>query len=308
MLAALAGNALIAIAKFVAASLTGSAAMFSEAVHSLVDTGNQWLLLYGMKRARKPADETHPFGYGMERYFWTFVVAILVFALGAGLSIYEGITHLAHPHPIENPTVSYVVLGVAFVFEAVAWVIAFKAFNGTRGDLGILQAVRESKDPTVFTVLFEDSAAMLGLLVAFLGIYLGRLLDAPYLDGVASIVIGLILAGTAVILAYESKGLLIGEAAHPRVVAGIRELVSRDPRIERSHEVMTMHLGPQDVLLNLGLDFNDALSASEVEAVIADMDQRIRAAHPEVTRIFIEAKDVAAAKAAQERREAQGLE
>ncbi len=289
--AALAGNLMIAVAKFAAATITGSSAMFSEAVHSVVDTGNQWLLLYGMKQARKPPDARHPFGYGMELYFWTFVVAVLVFALGAGLSIYEGVQHLLHPHRLENPTINYMVLAFAMVFEGAAWTVAFRAFNRSRRGRSLLQAVRQSKDPTLFTVLFEDSAAMLGLMIAFVGIYLSRALELPWLDGAASILIGLILAGTAMLLAYESKGLLIGEAADTEVLNGIRRLVAEDPGIVSANEILTMHLGPRDVLLNLSLDFKDHLSAAQVENVVSAMEQRIKRAHPEVKRIFIEAQD-----------------
>jgi len=303
VLAALGGNLIIAVAKFFAAAYTGSAAMFSEAVHSLVDTGNQWLLLYGMKRAKRPADATHPFGYGMELYFWTFVVAVLVFALGAGLSIYEGVTHILHPNKLEDPTINYVVLGVAMVFGGAAWMVAYRAFSCNRGDMGLLAAVRHSKVPTVFTVLFEDSAAMLGLITAFLGIYFSRALDIPWLDGAASVMIVVILAVTAMLLAYESKGLLIGEAAGPEVVSGIRDLVHADSRIDNANEVLTMHLGPQDVLLNLSLDFAGHLTSDDVESAITNLEARIKEAHPEVTRVFIEAQNRAdsARVAAEER-------
>ncbi len=291
VLAALAGNSLIAVAKFIAAAITGSAAMFSEAVHSLVDTGNQLLLLYGMRRARRPADDTHPFGYGMELYFWSFVVAVLVFALGAGLSIYEGVHQLADPRPLTDPTVNYIVLGVAFLFETGAWLVALREFNRSRGDTSIFQAVRASKDPALFAVLFEDSAAMLGLLVAFFGILLAHRFHLIWMDGAASIFIGLILTVAAVLMARESKGLLIGESAHPEVVAGIHRVADADPHICRVGRVLTMHLGPEDVLLNLSLDFEDHLSAAEVEDTVADLSHRIRKAHPAITRVFIEAQD-----------------
>jgi cation diffusion facilitator family transporter len=288
--AALLGNTLIAGIKFAAAAFTGSSAMFSEAIHSVVDTGNQLLLLLGIRRSRQPADAMHPFGYGMELYFWTFVVAILVFAVGAGLSTYEGVDKLLHPKPVTNVTVNYVVLGIAMVFEAGAWWIAFREFTVAKGALGYFAAIRRSKDPTIFTVLFEDSAAMLGLVAAFVGIALGEALDIPALDGVASIVIGAILAATAVLLAYETKGLLIGEGAHPEVVRGIRAIVSEQPGIKRVNELLTMHLGPWDVLLNLSLDFEDEFSASQVEDAVSRMEKRIKSAFPEVSRVFIEAQ------------------
>ena len=289
--AALAGNSLIAVTKFAAAAYTGSSAMLSEAIHSVVDTGNQGLLLYGLKRSAQPADARHPFGYGMEMYFWTFVVAILIFAVGAGVSIYEGIQKLLHPHPVTNVVINYIVLGAAMVFEAVAWIIAYKEFNKSRGKMGFVRAIRTSKDPTLFTVLFEDTAAMLGLIVAFVGIALGQLLGLPFLDGAASVVIGLILAATAAVLAYECKGLLIGEAAGPEVVASIHDMAGATPGIGRVNELRTMHLGPQDILLNISLDFTDELSSAQVEETISTLEERIKSAHPDVKRIFIEAQN-----------------
>lgn len=301
--AALTGNSLIAATKFGAAAITGSSAMLSEAIHSVVDTGNQVLLLYGLKRAGRPADQSHPFGYGMELYFWTFVVAILIFAVGAGISFYEGIVKLIEPHPLHDPYVNYIVLAIAMAFEAAAWWVAYGEFRRSKGRLGFLAAVHHSKDPTVFTVLFEDSAAMLGLLAAFVGILLGDLLHLPALDGVASIVIGLILGGTAVLLAYESKGLLIGEGARPAVIAGIRRIVSGKSGIERVNELLTMHLGPRDVLLTLSLDFDDRMSAGQVERAISEMESEIKAAYPEVTRVFIEAQSWRAHKRSAARRQ-----
>tara|TARA_B100000315_G_scaffold260653_1_gene323734 strand:- start:3520 stop:4494 length:975 start_codon:yes stop_codon:yes gene_type:complete len=291
--AALGGNMLIAITKFGASFMTGSSAMLSEAVHSLVDTGNQALLLYGIKRSGRPADEKHPFGYGMELYFWTFVVAILIFGLGAGVSIFEGIKKVQHPEVVTDTFVNYIVLGVALVFEAVAWFIAYREFAGSQGKRGIIQTVRDSKDPTVFTVLFEDSAAMLGLLVAFAGIWLAEYLDMPVLDGVASIVIGVILAMTASLLAYESKGLLVGEGADREVVSAIRDIVNQESGIISINETLTMHMGPEDVLLNLSIDFSDNLSSPEVEATISQLESKIKSEYPQIQRIFIEAQSIA---------------
>ncbi|MDJ0949294.1 MAG: cation diffusion facilitator family transporter [Alphaproteobacteria bacterium] len=288
--AALVGNSLIAITKFFAAAWTGSSAMLSEGIHSLVDTGNQMLLLHGLARSKRKADSQHPFGYGMELYFWTFVVAILIFAVGAGVSFYEGVIKLLEPHPITDPHINYIVLALAMVFEAVAWWIAFGEFRRSKGRLSYLQAVRVSKDPTVFTVLFEDTAAMLGLIVAFVAIALGEALGLPWLDGAGSIGIGVILAVTAMVLAYESKGLLIGEGARPAVIAGIRKIVEDQPGVSRVNELLTMHLGPQDILLNISLDFSNGLSSAEVEQAITDMERAIRASQPEVKRVFIEAQ------------------
>lgn len=288
--AALAGNALIAITKFAAAASTGSSAMFSEAIHSIVDTGNQGLLLYGIKRAKRPADRSHPFGYGMELYFWTFVVAILIFGLGAGISVYEGISKIQHPHPVTDPTINYYVLGFAMIFEGAAWYIAFKEFNKSKGSLGMITAVRRSKDPTIFTVLFEDTAAIIGLGVAMVGIFLSDYLELPFLDGVASIIIGIILATTAALLAYECKGLLTGEAASDTVVSGIKWIIGENPYILHVNEVLTLHLGPNDVLLTVSLDFKDNLSSRQVEEAISSFETRIKEKFPEVTRVFIEAQ------------------
>jgi cation diffusion facilitator family transporter len=302
IVAALLGNLAIAAAKFGAWGVTGSSAMLSEAIHSLVDTGNQWLLLYGLRRARRAPDEEHPFGYGMELYFWTFVVAIMVFAVGAGVAFYEGIAKIRAPHPITDAYVNYAILGVAIFIEAVPFTIALRAFLTRKGNRSLLAAIRRSKDPTVFTVLFEDSAAMMGLVVAIVGIALAEHLDLPVLDGVASILISLILAGTATALAYESKGLLIGEAVFPETKAAIQALLQSDPRIAVTNEILTMHLGPNDVLLNLSVDFRDALSSAEVEAAISELESTIKAKFPVVRRVFIEAQSWAAHRRAQTQR------
>jgi cation diffusion facilitator family transporter len=288
--AALAGNALVAVTKFAGAAYTGSSAMFSEAVHSVVDTGNQALLLFGMHRAARPADKAHPFGYGKEVYFWAFVVAILIFALGAGISLYEGITKLRDPHPITNVHINYLILGFAMLFEAGAWLVAFREFRRTKGRTGYLAAIRDSKDPTVFTVLFEDSAAMLGLVIAFAGIAIGQWTGNPMYDALASIGIGAVLAVTAMVLAYECKGLLIGEAASPAVVAGITEIATASEGTLRINEIRTLHFGPEDVLVTLSLDFADSLGSVEVEAEISAMEQRIKERFPEVSQVFIEAQ------------------
>lgn len=286
--AALIGNGLITIIKFIAATITGSSAMLSEGIHSLVDTGNQSLLLYGMKRADRPADDRHPFGYGVELYFWAFVVAILIFAVGAGVSIYEGIQKIIHPHPISNPIVNYIVLGLAFIFEATAWFIAFKEFSSRKGKYGWFEAVRKSKDPSVFTVLFEDTAAMLGLIVAFIGIFTAQMTGLAWLDGAASLMIGLILAGTAALLAYETKGLIIGEATHPEITEAIRNLIEVTPTIHALNEIRTLHRGPEDVLLAISVDFENDLPAGKVENTIWALEQAIKQQFPLIGKIFIE--------------------
>ena len=288
--AALAGNGMIALTKFFASAYTGSSAMFSEAIHSVVDTGNQILLLYGIKRSERPADKTHPFGYGMEVYFWSFVVAILLFGLGSGVSIYEGISKIQNPHPVTNPFVNYIVICFAIIFETIAFSVAYRELRKTKGSQSLIKAIRTSKDPTIFTVLFEDFAALLGLMVAGLAIYLGEVLNLPILDGIASVIIGLILALTASLLAFECKGLLCGEAANDQIVAGIEDIVKGETDVLYINEILTMHLGPQDILLNISLDFKDAMSSGNVETTISELETSIKSKFPEIKRVFIEAQ------------------
>ena len=290
IIAALIGNALISITKFVAASITGSSAMMSEGIHSLVDTGNQVLLLYGLKRAAKPPDADFPFGYGKEIYFWSFIVAILIFALGGGISIYEGIGHIQHPEPISNPMVNYIVLGLAMIFEGAAWYFAFREFNRVKGRWGYLEAIQRAKDPSIFVVLFEDSAAMLGLMVAFIGVLLTQTTGILVFDGIASVIIGLILVGTAVWLAHETKGLLIGESANQSVIRGIRDTLEAKSNIEHVNEVLTMHMGPDFILANISVDFADAISARQVETDIAAIDRTIKQKYPQIKLVFLEAE------------------
>lgn len=288
--AALAGNTLIAISKFIAAFITGSSAMLSEGIHSLVDTGNQGLLLYGMRQAKKPADEFFPFGHGKEIYFWSFVVAILIFAVGAGVSFYEGLHQLLDPKPITSPEINYIVLALAIVFEGGAWFMAFKEFNRVRGRRGYIEAIQRAKDPSLFVVLFEDSAALLGLVIALVAIFISDQTGWLIADGFASILIGFILAGTAIWLAYETKGLLIGEAANPRVVQGIRALINKLEGVTHTNEVLTMHMGPDFILVNISLDFIDQLGVGEIEKKIANLDRAIKQSYPEVKRVFVEAE------------------
>lgn len=288
--AALAGNSAIAITKIAAASYTGSSAMLSESIHSIVDTGNQALLLYGMRRAGRPADELHPFGYGREIYFWAFVVAILIFAVGAGVSVYEGIHKVQHPTPIRNVGINYIVLSIAMVFEGGAWWIAFRAFDSTRGKRSLLAAVLDSKDPSIFTVLLEDTAAMLGLLIAFVGIALGQALGIPELDGCASIAIGCILAGAAILLARETKGLLIGEGADPAVIEEIKRVLGTQSAIERVNEILSMHQGPDDILVNVSVEFRDGLEIGAIERHTSAIEREIKARIPGARRVFIEAQ------------------
>jgi cation diffusion facilitator family transporter len=286
--AAMIGNGLIAIAKFVGASITGSAAMLSEGIHSLVDTGNQGLLLYGIARSKRPADEKHPFGYASEIYFWAFIVAILIFSIGSGISIYHGVEKTLHPHPVSDPTINYIILILAMIFEGAAWWIAFKEFSTARGKKSLFEAVKDSKDPTIFTVLFEDTAAMLGLFVALIGIWISVTFSLPVVDGIASIIIGVILAGTALLLALETKGLLIGEAAAPEIVDDIKKIVSEHKTIIALNEIRTLHRGPNDVLLALSVDYRDDVLAGDVEGTNTLIEIAIKKKYPVVKRLFIE--------------------
>jgi cation diffusion facilitator family transporter len=285
-------NLAIALTKFIAAAFTGSSAMLSEGLHSLVDTGNGGLLLLGIRKSQKPADLRHPFGHGKELYFWTLIVAILIFAVGGGVSAYEGILHLLHPRPLENPLWNYIVLGLAIVFEGTSLLIAYKQFRSLQGDKSTLAAIHSSKDPTTFTVLFEDSAALLGLLVALLGVFLSHHFRTPVFDGAASIGIGLILAVVAVLLAYESKGLLVGEGANPDMLASICQLATADSVVENIQNPLTMYVGPHTVLLTMNVQFRRGLSSSDLVAAVERLEQAIRHAHPDIKHIFVEAASI----------------
>jgi cation diffusion facilitator family transporter len=288
--AALAGNSLIAVTKFVAASVSGSAAMFSEGIHSLVDTGNQVLLLYGLKRAEKPPDAQFPFGHGKEVYFWSFVVAILIFGLGAGASLYQGWHHLHDPVPMSNLGLSYVVLVIAIVFEGAALAVAFREFNKRRGELSVLEAVRMGKDPSLFVVVFEDSAALLGLLVALGGLLAYQLTGDPVFDALASMAIGVILGLTAAWLAFESKSLLIGESASADIVAAIQRIADAPDQVLTTNEVATLHMGPDHVIVTVSLDFVDGIDSSVLESTVTRLNRDIRAVDPSIRRVFIEAE------------------
>jgi cation diffusion facilitator family transporter len=292
VLIALGCNFAIAVSKFVAASITGSSAMLSEAIHSLVDTSNQGLLYHGIKRSRRPADATHPFGYGKEIYFWSFVVAVLLFSLGSGVAIYEGVNKLMHPHPISNVEINYAVLGVAIVLESFSTWQAVSAFNSVRQGERAITAIRSSKDTALFTVLLEDIAALAGLFAALTGIAAAHLLGLEWADGAASIVIGLILGSVAAFLAIEIKSLLVGEAASTTVQKSVRELLDteggRIGPVRRINEIRTMQLGPSDVIVAASVDMEDTASAADVEAANARLDKAIKQRHPEVRYLFIE--------------------
>jgi len=295
VVAAVIANLIIAIIKFIAAAITGSSAMISEGIHSLVDTGNGLLLLFGMRRAARPADEGHPFGHGKALYFWSLVVAVSIFGIGGGMSLYEGVSHIRHVAPggeLGDPTVAYIVLAISFLVEGVSFTVAIRQFWKAKGSRGPWQFVRESKDPSLYTVVLEDSAAMLGLVFAFLGIFFGHLLGNPYLDGIASIAIGLLLMSVAFILAFETKGLLLGEGATPEVLADIRRIVEADERVERAGDILTMYMGPNDLLVNLGVNFKRGTRAEEMHESIRAIELGIAAAHPECIRVYIEAESL----------------
>jgi cation diffusion facilitator family transporter len=285
--AALAGNLAIAATKFVAFALTGSSAMLTEAIHSSVDTGNQGLLLLGLARARKPPSQTHPFGYGMEVYFWAFVVALLIFALGGAFSIYEGVLKILQPEPIERAWINFLVIGLAVLFEGGSFLVAWKEFSVLRKGAPFFRAIRRSKDPSVFAVLLEDGAALAGLAIAALGVAGSAVLGIPWADGAASVAIGVLLVLVAIFLANETRSLLTGESASPRIVEAVREMLAADPRVDSVAEVLSMHLGPQEILLGVTLDFHDDLTAGEIEEAADDFALRIRTIDPRITRVFV---------------------
>jgi cation diffusion facilitator family transporter len=289
---ALAANVGIAIAKYVVAALSGSSALLAEAIHSTADTGNELLLLLGQHRARKPADARHPFGHGKEVYFWSLMVAVMLFAFGGGMSIFEGIHHLEAPRELGDPLYSYVVLAVAFVFEGTSLGIAMRPLLRRRGGRSLFGTWRASKDPSVFTVTAEDSAALVGLVLAFAGVLLSHLLDAPIFDALASLGIGALLVGVATVLGWENRGLIVGEAANSPLVEDLRRIIERDEGVCRTGDLLTMQLGPSDVLLDADVEFDADLSGDELRAAIVRVEEAIRAAHPEVSRIFLEARSL----------------
>lgn len=294
--AALAGNLAVAAAKFVAAALTLSAAMLSEAVHSLVDTINELMLLYGIARSTRPADESHPLGYAREVYFWSFVVSLSIFTLGAGVSGYEGVHRLQNPGPIEHPTAVFVVLFVSLLFEGGSWIVGIRAFRAGNAHMDLWQAFRRSKDPPAFIVVFEDSAAILGLLAAAVGTAATLLTGDSRYDGIASLIIALILAGVGALIAQESKALLIGERADPKLAGAIIELAAKMPGVCKANSIVTVQLAPQNIVATLSLDFFDYMRAPDIEQSVSDMETKIRAQFPQVSALFVKPQSVAAAE------------
>ncbi|WP_303309895.1 cation diffusion facilitator family transporter [Hymenobacter sp. BT730] len=288
----IAANIAIAVSKFVASYITGSSAMLSEGIHSLVDSGNGLLLMHGIRQSQKPADARHPFGRSQELYFWSLIVAILIFAIGGGMSFYEGVKHIEHPEPLQDPMWNYIVLGLSVLFEGVAAYLALKALFDSAENSTFWQMLRTSKDPSVFALVLENLAALVGLLVALVGVFLGHQLDNPYLDGAASIVIGVLLMLVAIFLVVRTKRLLVGEGVDPTIIQSLQNIAQADPAVENIRPPLTLYLGPADVVLALDVDFRDELTAVEVEQTIDRLQEAIRAKHPEFKRIFIEAKNI----------------
>jgi cation diffusion facilitator family transporter len=291
---ALLANLGIAISKFVAAAITGSSAMLTEGVHSVVDCTNQLLLMWGRHAAKRPPDRLHPFGYGRELYFWSFVVAVLVFSLGAGVSIYEGVLHIAHPEPAVSRVVAYGVLLIAFLLEGWSTLEAYRDFREAKGDLGWFEAIRRSKDPPAFIVLLENGAAMAGIIAAAIGLMLSQITADPFFDGAASVVIGVILGFTAALLAYESKGLLIGEAADPELVQDLRKLAGEIPGVVGVGYVLTVHSSPDQVTVMMNVDFENSIPADEVERIVCAIEQDAQERWPHIRRLFVRPMEGAA--------------
>jgi cation diffusion facilitator family transporter len=284
--AALSGNLAIAVTKFAAALLTGSSAMLTEAIHSGVDTGNQGLLLLGLARANRPPSQSHPFGYGMELYFWSFVVALMIFALGGAVSVYQGVHKILRPEPIDRAWINFAVIGLSALFEGGSFVVAWREFKTLRGEVPFFRALKGSKDPSIFAVLLEDGAALLGLCLAALGVA-GSVAGLAWADGAASVAIGVLLVFIAGFLANETRSLLTGEAAAPRIVENVRQALARDARVESVTEVLSMHLGPREILLGVTLDFQDRLTAGEIEDAADDFATLIQGVDPRITRVFV---------------------
>ena len=285
---AIAANVAIAVTKFVVAGITGSSAMLSEGIHSAVDTFNGILLLVGLRLSQRPATETHPFGHGKELYFWSLIVAVVIFGLGGGMSMLEGIQHIRHPEPMRDPKWNYVVLGLATLFEGGSFALALRQFFRASGDQPFWNALHRSKDPTTYTVLAEDSAALAGLLIAAIGIYLSHRLGIPELDGAASVVIGMLLAGVAVVLVSQSRSLLIGEGVRPETARDIRRLALAQTSVRQVGRVLSMYIGPDDVLVTVDLDFNEGTATGSAAATIAVIQRQVRERYPMIKRLFIE--------------------
>ena len=299
VIAAVLANIAIGVVKFIAAFISGSSAMLSEGIHSIVDSGNGLLILFGMKRAERKADLAHPFGYSHELYFWTLVVAVMIFALGGGVSIYEGIHRIASITPettLGDPTLNYIIIGISAIIEGISLSVALREFNAARGNTKPLQFIKDAKDPSLFTVVFEDSAAELGLLFAFLGTLLGHLTGNPYFDGIASVLIGAVLASVAIILLRETKGLLIGEGLTADELRSVEGIVEGSPYVEECGRILSLYLGPHDLLMAIDATFIDEADQSDIETAIDAIERDIVAQFPQTTRIFIEPENLNATR------------
>lgn len=287
--AAVVANLGIALAKFLAAAVTGSAAMMAEGIHSAVDTGNELLLLIGEQRSAKAADAKHPFGYGKSIYFWALVVALSVFSLGGGLSINHGVHGLLDPQPLHDPFWSYLVLAVAFLFEGYSWNVSRLSLNTYRkAGTSLWQAVRASKDAAVFTVFIEDSAALLGVLLAAAGISLAQWTGEPRWDPAASVVIGLLLIGAAFTLARETGALLVGESMGADASARLRQVINADPAIDSVGRLASMQLGPSDILLTAAVQFKRGMTIDQVERAIERLERTVHAHNPSIHTMYFE--------------------
>lgn len=295
VIAAIAANVLIAVVKFVAAAFSGSSAMVSEGIHSLVDSGNGLFLLHGMKRSARSADGTHPYGYGKEMYFWSLVVAVMIFALGGGFSIYEGVNHLLEADPtapLGDPTMNYIVLALSFLIEGSSLLVGLRQFNAARGSKGIVRFIREAKDPSLYTVVFEDSAAEVGLIIAFLGVLLSHLTGNPYLDGAASVLIGVLLCAVAVVLLVQTKSLLIGEGLNEDEVTEVARIVEESPYVVRCGQVLSLYMGPHSLLITIDATFDPEASREHIVGAIDAIEGRLRSRFPQTERVYIESEDL----------------
>jgi cation diffusion facilitator family transporter len=287
VIAGLVGDVLIAITKGIAAVLSGSSAMLSEAVHSAADSTTEALLLYGEHRAKKPPDEAHPMGYGRELYFWSFVVSLIIFALGAGVAFYEGVSHIMSPEPIERPGINYAVYGCAGLLELMSWFFAWKAFQPKMGNRGILATIQASKDPPLFMTMFVSSAGVAGIAIAALATFLAVSFAVPWIDGIGSICIALLLAAGAILLASETKGLLVGEPASKELRDALNSLPHLDSRVQNVKALLTSQLGPNQVIANVGVEFRDDMRTPEIEQLIEDIERRLQTDYPQLVKVFI---------------------
>ena len=292
VVAALLANTGIAVMKFLAFLLTGASSMLAEGIHSVVDTGNGLMMLLGVHNSKKPPDEEHPFGHGRELYFWSLVVAFSIFGIGGGVSIYEGITHILHPEQIQNPVWNYAVLGLSFIFEGTTWYFGWLAFSKMRRGRSIIEAMQESKDPTSFTVVLEDSTALIGLVIAFFGVLLGHEFNMPYFDGAASVLIGVLLCCVALFLGAESRSLLIGEAVSKEALNAIREIAESDPNVEKALKILSIYVGPEDVAVTLELKFKKDVTAVQLRHAVRRIERAIREKYPRIKNVFYEAESL----------------